>query len=52
MSRHNEADRLTDFLQMVLEKLDFHYWLFGHYHRNEIIREKYVLLYEQIVQVL
>lgn len=52
MSRHNEADRLTDFLQMVQEQLDFHYWLFGHYHRNEIIQEKYVLLYEQIVQVL
>lgn len=52
MGRHYEADRLTDFLQTVKEKLDFHYWLFGHYHRNKIIDEKYVLLYEQIVQVL
>ena len=52
MKRHNEADRLTDFLQTVREKLEFHYWLFGHYHRNEIIDEKYVLLYEQLVRVL
>ena len=52
MSRHNEADRLTDFLQTMREKLDFHYWLFGHYHRNEIVDEKYVLLYEQLVRVL
>jgi len=52
MKRHNEADRLTDFLQTVREKLEFHYWLFGHYHRNEIIDEKYVLLYERLVRVL
>ena len=31
-SRHNEADRLTDFLQEVRERAKYHYWLFGHYH--------------------
>ena len=30
----------------------FHYWLFGHYHDNQIIDEKYVLLYEQMVRIL
>ena len=30
----------------------FHYWLFGHYHDNRIIDEKYVLLYEQMVRIL
>ena len=28
-SRHNEADLLTDFLQTVMEKTRYHYWLFG-----------------------
>ena len=49
---HNEADRLTDFLQEVKEKTNYHYWLFGHYHGNRAIDEKHILLWEQIVQVI
>ena len=52
MDRHNEADRLTDFLEMVRRRLKFHYWLFGHYHRNMDIGEKFILLYQQIVQAI
>ena len=51
-SRHNEADRLTDFLQDVQERTDFRYWLFGHYHDNRMIDTKHILLWEQIVQIL
>ena len=51
-SRHNEADRLTDFLQEVQERIDFRYWLFGHYHDNCMIDAKHILLWEQIVQIL
>ena len=51
-SRHNEADRLTDFLQEVRERATYHYWLFGHYHDNRAIDEKHILLWEQIVRVL
>ena len=51
-SRHNEADRLTDFLQELQERAKYHYWLFGHYHDNRAIDEKHVLLWEQIVQVI
>lgn len=43
-SRHNEADRLTDFLQEVQERAKYHYWLFGHYHDNRAIDETVVLL--------
>ena len=50
-SRHNEADRLTDFLQEVQERAKYHYWLFGHYHDNKAIDEKHILLWEQIVQI-
>lgn len=51
-SRHNEADRLTDFLQEVKESARYHYWLFGHYHDNRAIDEKHILLWEQIVQII
>ena len=51
-SRHNEADRLTDFLQEVRERAKYHCWLFGHYHDNRAIDEKHILLWEQILQIL
>ena len=50
-SRHNEADRLTDFLQEVRERAKYYYWLFGHYHDNKAVDEKHILLWEQIVQI-
>ena len=45
-------DKLTDFLDMVSKRLEFHYWLFGHHHDNRAIGQNYILLYEQIVQVV
>ena len=44
-------DHLTDFLEEVKERAKFHYWLFGHYHDNKIIDNRFVLLWEQMVQV-
>ena len=51
-SRHNEADRLTDFLQEVRERAKYYYWLFGHYHDNKAVDEKHILLWEQIVRII
>lgn len=45
-------DRLTTFLEKIRRKVKFHYWLFAHYHDNKIIDERYVLLWEQIVQII
>jgi len=42
------TDPLTDFLELVKRRCEFSYWFFGHYHRNEIIDEKYILQWEQI----
>lgn len=47
-----QTDQLTTFLEEVRRKAKFHYWLFGHYHDNKIIDERYVLLWEQIVQII
>lgn len=45
-------DHLTDFLEEIRERAKFHYWLFGHYHDNRIIDNRFVLLWEQMVQVV
>ena len=45
-------DHLTDFLEEVKKRARFHYWLFGHYHDNKIIDDRFVLLWEQMVQVV
>jgi len=31
-----------------MERCRFDYWFFGHYHRNEIIDEKFILQWERI----
>lgn len=52
MSRHNEADALSDFLELVNKRMDYHYWLFGHFHDNRKIDDKHILLWEQTVQII
>lgn len=47
-----QNDALTDFMDMVSKRLEFTYWLFGHYHDNRTIGQNYVLLWEQIVQII
>lgn len=51
MNRHYQPDVLTDFLELVNKKLDFHCWLCGHYHDNRKLTDRHILLYEQIVQI-
>ena len=46
-----KADALTDFLEEVAQRCRFKYQFFGHYHTNKVIRQKYVLLYEQIIRL-
>ena len=41
-------DSLTDYLDRVEELCDFRVWFFGHYHANERIGKKFVLLYDKI----
>lgn len=52
INSHNEADLLTDFLQEIQKRVMYHYWLFGHYHRNQVIDDRHILLWEQIVQII
>ena len=43
---------LTDFLEEVSQKCRFKLWFFGHYHNGLVIKQKYILLYHEIVQLL
>lgn len=43
-------DALTEFLEEVRQRCRFRYWFFGHYHDNGIVRERFVLLYEQMIR--
>lgn len=51
IDQHNEADQLTDFLESVKNRCQFAYWFLGHYHRNQIIDQKYILQWEQISKI-
>ena len=42
------TDGLTDFLETVRQRCHFAWWFFGHYHRNQIVDERYILQWEQI----
>ena len=52
MNRNYQPDALTDFLELLNKKLDFHHWFLGHYHSNRTLTEKHALLWEQIVQII
>jgi len=52
MNRHYQPDALTDFLEMVNKRLEFRYWLMGHYHDNRRLTPRHILLWEQIVQII
>ena len=51
LNQHYQPDKLTDFLEIVEQRLEFGCWLFGHYHANRAIDKKHILLYEDIVQL-
>lgn len=47
-----KADKLTDYFNEVYETVSFSKWFFGHYHDNQQILDKFIMLYEQIVRVV
>ena len=46
-----DSDRLTDFLEMVKQRCRFNYWFLGHYHRNCVIDERFIIQWEQMVEL-
>ncbi|MDL2327797.1 metallophosphatase family protein [Ruminococcaceae bacterium OttesenSCG-928-A11] len=46
-----QPDKLTEFFEEVKGQCRFEYWFFGHYHDNRVLMRKYIMLYEQIVEI-
>ena len=44
-------DRLTDFLETVKQRCQFDYWFLGHYHKNCVIDERFIVQWEQMVEL-
>lgn len=44
-------DHLTDFFEGIKDSCEFRRWFFGHYHDKRVLMQKYILLYENIVQI-
>lgn len=42
---------LTDYLEVVAEKLDFRKWYFGHYHRDVLFGEDFRMLYAWVINL-
>lgn len=51
MDSHYTPDQLTDFLQMIKQWCQFDYWFLGHYHRNCIVDERFIIQWEQMVEL-
>ena len=45
-------DVLTEYLQELSEQISFKKWFLGHYHFNRNLGDKYIAIYEQIIQIL
>ena len=46
-----EQDKLTGYLEQVRERTEFSKWFCGHYHINQQVDDKHIVLYEQIVRI-
>lgn len=47
-----KPDELTTYLNTIAQQLKFDKWYFGHYHNNERVMSKFIMLYEDIERVL
>ena len=51
LDRSYIPDQLTDFLQTVKRMCHFNYWFLGHYHRNCALDGRFIVQWEQMVEL-
>ena len=51
LDRNYIPDRLTDFLQMVKRWCQFDCWFLGHYHCNCVVDDRFIVQWEQMVEL-
>lgn len=49
--RHNMHDKLTNYLEVTKQSIQFKDWYFGHYHEDIDILGKYHCLYHKVVKL-
>lgn len=42
-------DILTDYLEIIKERISFNAWFFGHYHKTRMIGQNFVMLYDALM---
>lgn len=47
-----KSDDLTEYFEELFKKTQFCKWFFGHYHENENMTDKELVIYEQIIRVV
>lgn len=45
------TDILTKYFEDIRQKVKFKKWFFGHYHDNQNVTDKEILIYEQIIRI-
>lgn len=46
-----QLDELTDYFEKLRDSVEYKGWIFGHYHDNQVVQRKHVLLYDQVCEV-
>lgn len=46
-----KPDALTSYFDTIADTTEFSKWFFGHYHNDNAVSDKYIMLYDQIVQI-
>ena len=46
-----QPDKLTDYFQVISEKLRFKRWYFGHYHQDKAVSDQFHMVYQNICRI-
>lgn len=49
--QHPDKDRLTDFLDELDDRLCYHRWYLGHFHRDCDLDDRHTVLYDRVVEL-
>ena len=50
-SHHTDKYQLTDYLQEIVNTVNFKHYYFGHHHQDRKINDKFTCLYRKIIEI-
>jgi len=50
-SHHTDKYQLTDYLQEIVNTIEFKHYYFGHHHQDREINDKFTCLYRKIIEI-